>query len=204
MQDASPRNQGSFRPPHPLALLLIRRLPREARVLDFATGSGRDADALRGAGFHLVALDDATAASAEPFSALGAQRFDAAISTHGFLHGSAAAVAERVRSVASRLEPRGLLVATFGSTHDRRFRQGTRIDAATYAPLEGDERGVPHAFFDHAAVVTTLEAAVEIESLEERAVDEIAGRWAHRDRPLERAVHWFAVSSAWGKSLAAR
>lgn len=193
MPDTSPNNESSIREPHPLALLLIERLPRASRVLDFAAGSGRNAVALERAGLRVTAIDDAAAERADPFAAIPNQRFDAAISTHGFLHGTATGVAARVRCVANRLESGAALVATFGSIADRRYGCGTRIDAQTFAPLEGDERGVAHAFFDREGVTAMLDPAFALESLEERNVDDIAGKWAHA-QSLERAVHWFAVA----------
>ena len=51
-------------------------------------------------------------------------------------------------AIRARLRPGAPLFATFGSTRDPRFGRGTRVDAATYAPDDGAESGVPHAFFD--------------------------------------------------------
>ncbi|MBV8490962.1 MAG: class I SAM-dependent methyltransferase [Candidatus Eremiobacteraeota bacterium] len=164
-------------------------------MLDFATGRGRNAAALELAGLQVTALDDATAASDAPFARLGEGRFDAAISTHGFLHGNAAEIERRVRAVARHLTPGAPFYATFGSSRDARFGRGMRIDERTYAPADGDEAGVAHAFFDRDSLRAILEPVLAIETLEERMVDEIAGSWAHRERPLERAVHWFAIAA---------
>lgn len=180
--------------PHPLAQRLIERLQSRpaARVLDFATGSGRNAEALRRAGFAVVAIGDEDAASERvPERARGG--FAAVISTHGFLHGSSAAVAARVRSVADALERGGLFYATFGSTRDARFGVGERKDDSTFAPVDGDERGVPHAYYDRARLSALLEPLLDLESLEEQGVDGVAGSWAHRERPLTGAIHWLAV-----------
>ncbi len=180
---------------HPLAQRLIERLQSRptSRVLDFATGTGRNAEALRLGGLAVVAISDAGAGSEDPFAGHSG-RFDGVLSTHGFLHGTASSVAARVRMVARRIERGGWLFATFGSTRDARFGRGERIDDSTFAPVEGDERGVAHAFFDRADVLALLEPAFEVESIEERVVDAVVGAWAHPQRPLEGAAHWFAVA----------
>jgi hypothetical protein len=43
-------------------------------------------------------------------------------------------------------------------------------------------------------VLALLEPAFEVESIEERVVDAVVGAWAHPQRPLEGAAHWFAVA----------
>ncbi len=181
--------------PHPLAQRLIERLQSRpaSRVLDFAAGSGRNAEALRRAGFTVVTVADDEAASENPL-AHDRGPFAAIVSSHGFLHGTSAAVAARVRSVAEALERGGRLYATFGSTNDPRFGAGQRIDDATYAAVDGDERGVAHAYFDRRQVLAMLEPLLDVESLETSGVDDIAGSWAHRERPLAGAAHWFAVA----------
>lgn len=179
--------------PHPLAAALIERLQARTgvRVLDFACGSGRNTSALRAAGFTVVAVDDA-AAAAEPLRELPRQ-FDAAISTHGLLHGTEAAIASRVRAIAGCLRSGGFIYATFGSSRDSRFGQGRRIGDWTFAPLEGDEREVPHTYFDRERVAAMLAPHFQIESLEDVGVDTIAGRWAHSTQPLQGSAHWFAI-----------
>jgi SAM-dependent methyltransferase len=178
-----------------LAAALIERLhPRPGtRVLDFSSGSGRNARALRGAGFTVVAIDDTQAASGTPFAGV-AGKFTAVVSSHGLLHGTTATVGSRVAEIADRLGSGGLLYAAFGSTRDARFGSGDRLDATTFVPLEGDERGVAHAYFDRERLRALLSAHFEIESLDECGVDDVAGRWAHVEQPLRRAVHWFAVA----------
>jgi len=181
---------------HPLAVRLIEHLrgAREIRVLEFASGAGRNTRALREAGFEVVTIDDPTAASAAPFAGVPG-RFAAALSTHGLLHGAPAIVVENVSQIARRLAKKGMLYATFGSVRDSRFGRGERIDASTFAPSEGDERGVPHVFFDRDQLVALLGPHFTIESLEEHVVDDVAGSWAHRERPLSGAVHWLAVTT---------
>jgi hypothetical protein len=173
-----------IRPPHPLAAWLIERLqpllPGRVRVVDLAAGSGRNAGALIAAGFDVVAIDDA-AAEATPIPGLHGQ-FAAMVSTHGFLHGSGDAIAARVDAAARHLVPDAPIAVTFGSTKDRRFGSGTRVDDSTYAADDGDERGVPHAFFSESQVLALLEPAFEVESIEEHAGDGMPDK-----------VHWFVL-----------
>jgi hypothetical protein len=190
----SPQSQRTIAAAHPLAERLIARLRgRPARILDFASGRGRNANALRRAGFTVVAINDGSAAAETPLIGVGMD-FAAALSTHGLLHGTTSTVAERVRWLAEHLAERGLLFATFGSSRDTRFGQGDRLDASTFAPTLGDERGVAHAFFDGERLRVLLERFFVVESLEEHGVDQIAGSWAHREHPLSGAVHWFVVA----------
>lgn len=180
---------------HPLAERLIERLQsqRNIRILDFATGIGRNAEALRRAGFTVVTLSDDDAASDLPLGE-APERFGAVLSTHGLLHGRAASIASRLRSISEHIERRGWLFATFGSTGDARYGRGEQIDESTFAPIDGDERGVAHAYFDRAQLRALLEPSLELESLEEHSVDGIAGRWAHSQWPLEGAAHWFVIA----------
>jgi Methyltransferase domain len=180
--------------PHPLAERLIERLQsgRNIRVLDFATGTGRNAEALRRAGFAVVVLSDEAAASDDAIEN-SSHGFDAVLSTHGLLHGTAASVAARVRSIAECITAGGWLFATFGSTSDSRYGRGERIDDSSFAPAEGDEEGVAHAYFDRPSLRALLEPLLEIESLEEQGVDEVVGSWAHPQKPTGTA-HWFAVA----------
>jgi hypothetical protein len=195
MPPSSPPDQPSIRPAHPLAERLIARLSDRpgARVLELGTGRGRNTAALERAGFEVVPIEDAAIDAIEAHAIVPGS-IVALLSTHGLLHGTAHDVATRLMTCAALLEPRGLLYATFGSTRDARFGRGTRIDAQTYAPDEGDERGVAHAFFTESELRETIETHFVLEMLAETSVDAIAGKWAHGERPLERSVHWFATA----------
>jgi hypothetical protein len=166
---------------HPLAVRLVEHLRggREIRVLEFACGVGRNTQALREAGLDVVTIDDPTAASASPFAGIPGG-FAAALSTHGLLHGTPAIVAGHLSQIARLLAKNAILYATFGSVRDARFGQGERIDASTFASAEGDERGVPHAFFDRDQLQALLDPHFTIESLEEHDAEK---------------VHWFAVAT---------
>lgn len=177
-----------------MAAALIERLHagEGVRVLDFACGTGRNTAALRAAGFTVVTVDDTAAADADPLRGIS-EPFDAVISTHGLLHGTHETVASRVRAVAERLSSGGLLYATLGSSRDKRFGQGQQFGDWTFAPLDGDERGVPHTYYDRDRAAAMFAPYFHVESLEEAGVDEVAGRWAHSAQPLRGAVHWFAI-----------
>jgi SAM-dependent methyltransferase len=196
MPPSSPEQHAPTRPPHPLALRLIDRLrggrSERARVLDFACGSGRNAAALSRAGFDVTQVEDAVAERTA--GAVPNAPFAAVISTHGFLHGTAAEIGERAGMVARALVPGGLFYACFGSTRDARFERGQRIDDRTFAPQEGDERGVPHAFFSRAQLAELLGGFYAVETMDECCVDEIAGTWAHPGAALSRAYHWMVVA----------
>ena len=163
-------------------------------MLDFATGRGRNRAALERAGIRVVGIDEATVSSAMPFSGVNGP-FAAVLSTHGLLHGTSATIAANLAAIAQLLTPGGSLYATFGSVRDARYGLGERLGGVTFAPREGDEAGIPHSFFNRDSLATLLRAHFTIESLEERSVDDIAGTWAHRERPLAGAVHWLAIAT---------
>ncbi len=172
---------------HPLADALIERLRgRGARVLELGAGSGRNTAALQAAGFDVRAIRDDDVPEIAP----GDGAFDAALSTHALLHGTPAAIACTVQKTARALKPHAPFYCTFSSKRDARCGRGRRIADDTYAPLSGDEAGVPHAYFDEAGLRAMLQQWYEVESLQEHEVDTIVGRWAHA-QPRSGAVHWF-------------
>jgi hypothetical protein len=77
---------------------------------------------------------------------------------------------------------------------DARFGKGRRIADETFAPLDGDEQGVAHTYFRRAQLDELLRPHYIVERLEETGVDDVAGAWAHRERPLSNAIHWFAIA----------
>jgi aminoglycoside 6'-N-acetyltransferase I len=185
--------QPAVRPPHPLALALIERLQVRpgARVLEIGQGSGRNTRALRDAGFLVVGYDGA------------GDRGAAALSTHDLLHGTVDEISGRLARIATHLEPGAPFYATFGSTRDARYETGSRIADGVYAPVDGDEAGVAHAYFDRTRLAALLDAHFVIEALDEREVDAIAGSWAHARAPLHGAVHWFALLRNGGSGVRA-
>lgn len=151
-------------------------------MLEVGTGSGRNTRALLAAGFEVASLD-----AEGPVCA-------AALSSHALLHGTRAQWSALLARIARALEPGAPLYATFGSVNDARYAVGAEIEPRVYAPLEGDEIGVPHIFFTESELREALAAAWEIVAIEERVVDEIAGAWAHERAPLRDARHWFVIA----------
>lgn len=175
--------QPAQRPPHPLAVELIERLRAQpgATVLEVGPGSGRNTAAIAAAGFPVAGLESRAICSA-------------ALSTHALLHGTPSSISQTLQRIAGHVAAGAPLFATFGSTRDGRFGRGTRIEESVYAPDEGDERGVAHAYFTEDALRELLHRDWRVESLCETGVDEIAGSWAHAEQPLRDAVHWFVVA----------
>lgn len=158
-------------------------------MLELAPGSGRNTEALRRAGLDVETIPDASLdewlRSDAPQGA-----FDAVLSTHGFLHGTAATAAALIERSSRALRAGGLFFATFASERDRRFGRGVKLDDRSYAPDDGDEAGVPHVYFDEGSLREGLRERFDVQSLEERDVDDVVGRWAHAERP-SGSVHWF-------------
>lgn len=171
MDDASP-NTAQVRRAHPLATALIERLrdTTNARVLEVGTGNGRNTQALRAAGIHVDTIADGA-----PVEVQNTQ-YDAALSTHGLLHGDLTAISGILHAIAASLKPNAPLYATFGSVNDSRYGKGMQIAEHVYAPVEGDERNVPHLFFDEPRLRALLAPDFQIEEVSENN----AGK-----------VHWF-------------
>ena len=186
MDTPSPR-ESNLRRPHPLAAELVERLRSlpNARVLDLGSGSGRNAAALRAAGYDVHAIPDERVGE---FTA--PERFDAAVSTHALLHGTPRSIASTLDTLAQLLNRDAPLYATFGSKADARYGSGTRIENDTFAPDSGEEQGVAHAFFDEPGLRALLERWFTIEALEEHDVDDVVGTWSHARRP-RGSMHWF-------------
>lgn len=177
----------NLRRPHPLAVRLIEHAgSSRVRVLELGSGSGRNTNALRAAGFHVTAIaDDALRVPLRL-----TETFDAALSTHGLLHGTPHLVRDLVRETAGALRADAAAYFTFASTRDARFGQGRQIDENTFAAADGEEAGVPHVFFGEVPLRRMLEPWFAIDALEEVAADAIVGRWAHARMP-SGTVHWF-------------
>lgn len=190
METPSPR-ESNIRRAHPLAVALAQRLREDTyvRILEVGKGSGRNTDALAAAGFLVESIPEGAAKS---FSVERAS-FDAALSTHALLHGTPQTVAEITRAIALALKPDAPFYATYASKRDVRYGKGTRVAEDAFAPDEGDERGVAHAYFDEAALRRIIDPLFELESLEEHVVDDVVGSWAHAQRP-QGSVHWFAIA----------
>lgn len=155
-------------------------------MLEIGTGSGRNTAALREAGFDVHTVSDAEVQSFE----VPLRSFDAALSTHAFLHGTPATVQRVLGAAAAALKPGAPFHCTFASKRDARYGQGTIVAPDTFAPDTGDEAGVAHVYFDETGLRSALRAHFIVESLAEENVDGIVGSWAHAQRP-SGSVHWF-------------
>lgn len=186
MSTPSPR-KSNLRRPHPLAVELAERLRAtpHARVLDLGAGRGRNVAALEAAGYDVCAIPDDRV---QEFRVDG--RFDGALSTHALLHGTPDTIASLLAALAEVLKPGAPLYAAFGSKADARYGKGIRIAGDAFAPDSGEEQGVAHSYFDEPTLRAAIERAFAVETIEERAVDDVVGAWAHAQRP-QGTVHWF-------------
>ena len=178
---------------HPLAARLIRDAREHALdgpVVEVGTGSGRNTRALVDAGIPVVSVPDST-----PYTQLpgGRDSYGAVLSTHGYLHGASDKLRAGIAELRRVLRPRAPVYLTLGSIKDARYGFGIPLDERTFAPGEGDEAGIPHAYFDRDGVIEIL-FGFEIESMDEVDADEIVGRWAHPGDEVAGRVHWFVVA----------
>jgi hypothetical protein len=160
---------------------------QEGSVVIVGDGTGRNSRALRAAGVRVVAIPDET-----PYTQLGAapRSFIGALSTHAYLHGTSAKIRLGIAELARVLSAGAPAFLTFGSIRDVRYGYGDPLDEHTFAPGEGPEQGVPHAYFDRDAILETLRP-FEVVSAEEVEVDAIIGKWAHLEDEPPGKVHWF-------------
>jgi len=177
-----------FQDAHPLARRLFERLAGDTGpVLVVGDGGGRNSRALRAAGLSVVAIPDAAPYTQFPATA---KTYAGALSTHAYLHGTAPKIRAGIAELARVLKPNAPALLTFGSIQDVRYGFGDRVDEHTFAPGDGPEQGVPHAYFDRDAVLEVLRPFT-IVSLEEVIVDDIVGKWAHLENEPPGKVHWF-------------
>lgn len=186
-------SSSSERNAHPLAKRLIddaRERALDGPVIEVGTGSGRNTRALVDAGVPVASVPDAT-----PYTQLPGARetYGAALSTHAYLHGASAKLRAGIAELRRVLKPGAPVYLTLGSFKDARYGLGVPLDERSFAPGEGDEAGIPHAYFDRDGVIEVL-FGFEIASLEEVEVDDVVGRWAHGDDAVAGRVHWFVVA----------
>jgi len=178
---------------HPLAVQLVelaRRQPLDGPVIEIGTGSGRNTRALVEARIPNVTVSDST-----PYTQLPGTHdsYGAALSTHAYLHGASPKLRAGIAELRRVLRPSAPIFITLGSIKDARYGLGIPLDERSFAPGDGDEAGIPHAYFDRDGVVELL-YGFTIDSMEEVDVDEVAGRWAHPNDELTGRVHWFVVA----------
>lgn len=180
---------------HPLALELISLAAERSLAgpaVEVGCGSGRNTRALVAARIPVVPLADDVPVTQLPGSR---DQYGAALSTHAYLHGTADKLRIAFAELRRVLTPGAPVFVTLGSIRDARYGFGIPYDERSFAPGDGDEAGIPHAYFDRDGVGELLEGLVTITSAEEVDVDAIVGRWAHPDAgegedPGGR-VHWF-------------
>ncbi|MEA2784602.1 MAG: hypothetical protein QOF71_706 [Candidatus Eremiobacteraeota bacterium] len=179
---------------HPLAQRLIalaREHPLDGPVIEVGTGSGRNTRALVDARIQVLSVPDST-----PYTQLpgGREEYGAALSTHAYLHGTSAKLRAGIAELRRVLRPNAPVFVTLGSFKDARYGLGIPFDEFSFAPGEGPELGIPHAYLDRDGVVESM-LGFTIESMEEVDVDDIVGRWAHADDDeIVGRVHWFVVA----------
>jgi hypothetical protein len=177
---------------HPLAEQLADRYRNDGLrgpIVEIAAGSGRNTRYLTAAGIAVVATRDDESYTQLPG---GRNAYAAALSTHGYLHGTLAKLRLGLAELRRVLQPAAPIAITLGSIQDARFGFGLALDESTYAPGDGDEAGIPHAYFDRAGVLELLAPAFVAESLHELDVDAIVGRGAHAAPQGMR--HWFVIA----------
>ncbi len=178
-------------PPHPLTgrlLALAGERPLTGPVIEVGTGSGRNARALVDAGVPLVSVPDDVLYTQLPG---GRETYGAALSTHAYLHGTSAKVRAGFGELRRVLLPGAPVFVTLGSFRDARYGLGEPFDERSFAPGEGDEAGIPHAYFDRDGVTELLHGLFRVDEAEEVEVDDIVGRWAHAQDDVAGRVHWF-------------
>ena len=177
---------------HPLAYQVIEILKaRQLRgpVIEVAAGSGRNTRALQAAGLNVVATSDD-----DPYTQLPGNRgeYVAALSTHGYLHGAVAKLRAGLAELRRVLADGAAIAITLGSITDARFGFGEQLDDNTFAPGDGEEIGIPHAYFDRDGVSELMRGLFTIASLEEMDVDDIVSRDTHSEPAGMR--HWFVLA----------
>jgi hypothetical protein len=179
---------------HPLAerlIALAREHPLDGPVIEVGTGSGRNTRALVAARIPVQSVPDDT-----PYTQLPGSRetYAAALSTHAYLHGTSAKLRAGIAELRRVLRPNAPAFITLGSFKDVRYGLGIPFDERSFAPGEGAELGIPHAYFDRDGVIELL-FGFTIASMEEVEVDDVVGRWAHgEDDEVAGRVHWFVVA----------
>lgn len=180
---------GTFQNAHPLAQRLYESVTKgSGTIVIVGDGRGRNSRALGEAGLSIVAIPDEASYTQLEFPP---RHFAGALSTHAYLHGTASKIRLGVAELARVLQAGAPAFLTFGSIQDVRYGFGDALDPHTFAPGEGPEKGVPHAYFDRDGILEVLRP-LSIASLEEVNVDAIVGKWAHLEDEPPGKVHWFA------------
>lgn len=161
-------------------------------MLEVGQGSGRNTRLLVEAGIPIVSVPDDV-----PYTQLPGARgqYGAALSTHAYLHGTSDKVRAGMAELRRVLQHDAPVFLTLGSIKDARYGFGVPHDERSFAPGDGPEAGIPHAFFDEDGVREALRGSLTIVTLDEVEVDDIVGRWAHADDEVSGRVHWFVQAT---------
>ena len=184
-------SQSSAETAHPLAaqlLAFVAERPLSGPVIEVGQGSGRNTRALVAANVQVVPVADDV-----PYTQLPGARdsYGAGLSTHAYLHGTFDKLRLGMAELRRVLQPGAPIFITLGSIQDARYGLGIPFDERSFAPGDGDEAGIPHAYFDRDGVLELMRGFFTIDAAEEVEVDAIVGRWAHGDQEPAGRVHWF-------------
>jgi hypothetical protein len=180
---------------HPLTerlLAFVRARPLAGPVIEVGTGSGRNTRVLVEAGLPLVSVPDDVLYTQLPG---GRETYGAALSSHAYLHGTSAKLRAGFGELRRVLMPGAPIFVTLGSFRDARYGLGLPLDERSFAPGEGGEAGIPHAYFDRDGVEEVLRGLFGVDQAEEVEVDAIVGRWAHAEDDVAGRVHWFVQAT---------
>ena len=187
--------QSSATTAHPLATRLISlatERPLAGPIIEVGNGSGRNTRALVAAGLQVVPVTDDV-----PITQLPGTRdlYGAALATHAYLHGTTDKLRAGLADLRRVLLPDAPAFFTLGSIRDARYGFGVPFDERSYAPGDGDEAGIPHAYFDEDGARELLRGFFRIDALTEHETDAIVGRWAHAGDEVTGRVHWFVEAT---------
>jgi len=185
-------NDPSPQTAHPLAADLAARYRERGLtrpIVEIGAGSGRNTRYFIESGIPIVSTRDDESYTQLPG---GRGTYAAALSTHGYLHGTVSKLRLGFAELRRVLRPGAPIAVSLGSIEDARFGLGIPLDETTFAPGDGDEAGIPHSYFDRAGAVELLAPAFTVESLREVNVDGIVGRWAHA--APAGMWHWFVIA----------
>ena len=140
----------------------------------------------------MVALPDDDADRSESLRPeVGA--FAAAISTHGYCTERPRRSRREPDESPAALEPGGLLCADLRFGPRCALRQRPAASNRTFAPLDGDERGVAHTYFTRVQLEELSHPHYTIEACARKPASTTSPEHGRTASPARDAVHWFVV-----------
>lgn len=187
--------------PHPEVAARLPNLLSSGcrRILDVGVGSGRHALLLGRSGFSVVGMDVASLcvewlavqAQAEKLAIQAVEHdmrehpypfsdgeFDAILAIQTIHHDTAAGVRKTIAELRRVLRVGGVLLASLPQSHQHIASRFHELAPATLVPLDGPEEGIPHLYFDKAAVRAFF------------------GAFIIRQLSVDQWNHWFLVALA--------